>query len=343
MGNTALIVGVSGQDGAYLSRCLLEAGYRVVGTTRQITPERFARLAYLGIVEDVEPYACDVTEATGVARMIEKIKPDEVYNLAGESFVGSAFAKPISTIEVNAIGSVLLLEGIRLASPATRFYQASTSEMFGDTKEAPQTETTPFLPRNPYGAAKLAAHYFAVNYREVHAMFCVSGILFNHESPLRGPEFVTRRITVGLAKVKHGLCKHLTLGNLNAERDWGYAGDYVDGIWRMMQQDEAGDFVLATGVQTSVRRFVDLAAPHFGFDIEWAGEGSDEVGIDRRSGRRIVKVDPDRYRPADTSVLYGLPKKAKERLGWRHKVDVAALAAMMAAEDDRRIRDGVAW
>ncbi|HKS61973.1 MAG TPA: GDP-mannose 4,6-dehydratase [Xanthobacteraceae bacterium] len=341
MSRTALITGVSGQDGAYLARLLLSKGYRVVGATRPSASSSFARLEYLGIAREVEPYDCEMLELSNIVRMIERVKPDEVYNLAAQSFVGASFQLPIFTMEVNAHGTVRLLEAMRLAAPGARFYQASTSEMFGNAP-APQHGSTPFHPRSPYGVAKMMAHNFAVNYREAYGMFCASGILFNHESPLRGHEFVTRHITVGLAGVKHGRRDHLALGNLDARRDWGFADDYVEGMWRMLQQDTASDFVLATGVATSVRRFVELAAAHFGFAIAWSGKGVDEIGTDTRSGRVLVRIDPRRHRPAEVHDPVGAPKNAAEKLGWRHTTDVAGLAAMMAAEDDRRVRDGVA-
>jgi GDPmannose 4,6-dehydratase len=340
VGKTALITGVSGQDGAYLAKLLLGKGYRVIGATRRSASSNLARLAYLGIAREVEPYDCELLELSNVLRMIERTKPNEVYNLAAQSFVGASFEQPIFTVEVNALGAIRLLEAIRLADPKIRFYQASTSEMFGNARP-PQDEATPFRPRGPYGVAKLMAHNFAVNYREAYGMFCAAGILFNHESPLRGHEFVTRRITIGLAEVKHGRRDHLALGNLEARRDWGFAGDYVEGMWRMLQQDAADDFVLATGVATSVRRFVELAAAHLGFDIAWSGTGADEIGTDSRTGRALVRIEARHYRPAEVFDLLGSPQKAAGKLGWRHRTGVAELAAMMAAEDDRRVRDGV--
>jgi GDPmannose 4,6-dehydratase len=339
MSKTALITGVSGQDGAYLAKLLLHRGYRVVGAMRRSASSNFSRLAHLGIAREVEPYECELLELSNVVRTIERTKPDEVYNLAAQSFVGASFDQPIFTVEVNGLGALRLLEAIRLAAPNTRFYQASTSEMFGNARP-PHDESTRFRPRSPYGIAKLMAHNFAVNYREAYGMFCAAGILFNHESPLRGHEFVTRRITIGLAEVKHGRRDHLALGNLDARRDWGFAEEYVEGMWRMLQQDAADDFVLATGIATSVRRFVELAAAHFGFDIAWSGTGADEIGTDR-TGRVIVRIDPRHYRPAEVFDLVGSSAKATERLGWRHKTGVADLAVLMAAEDDRRVRDGV--
>ena len=340
MGKTALITGVSGQDGAYLAKLLLEKGYRVIGAVRRSASASLARLEYFKIDRDVEFVECELIEFSNVLSLIEKARPDEVYNLAAQSDVGASFTQPIFTIEVNAIGTVRLLEAMRIVDPSIRFYQASTSEMFGNAPNPVQTETTGFKPRSPYGVAKLMAHHFAVNYRESYSMFCASGILFNHESPLRGREFVSRRITLSLAEVKHGRCEHVVMGNLDAERDWGFAGDYVEGMWRMLQQDVADDFILATGVATSVRTFIELSAAQFGFDIEWAGTGAETVGVDRKSGRCIIRVDPRRYRPLDVHCLLGSPEKARSQLQWRHKVAVGELIAMMAAEDDRRVREG---
>jgi GDPmannose 4,6-dehydratase len=338
---TALITGASGQDGAYLAKLLLQKGYRVVGATRRSSSPPFARLEYLRIARDVEPFGCELLELTNIVRMIEKTRPDEVYNLAAQSFVAGSFEQPLFTVDVTALGAIRLLEAVRMIDPKIRFYQASTSEMFGNAGPAPQNETTPFNPRSPYGIAKLMAHNFAVSYRDAYGMFCASGILFNHESPLRGREFVTRRISHGLAEVKNGARDCLTLGNLDARRDWGFAEDYVGGMWRMLQQESPGDFVLSTGIATSVRRFVELAAPHFGFEVIWSGHGADTVGIDTKSGRAIVRVAPHHYRPAEVDDLVGCSKLAAEQLGWRPTVGVAELAAMMAAEDDRRVRDGV--
>ena len=341
MSKTALITGISGQDGAYLAKLLLSKGYRVIGAMRRSASLALARLEYLGIARDVEPFHCELLELTNITRMIERTKPDEIYNLAAQSFVSASFDQPIFTVEVTGLGAVRLLEAIRLINPGARFYQASTSEMFGNASRSPQDENTPFRPRSPYGIAKLMAHNFAVNYREAYRMFCTSGILFNHESPLRGREFVTRRITVGLAEVKHGHRGHLTLGNLDARRDWGFADDYVEGMWRMLQHAEASDFVLATGAATSVRRFVELAARQFDFDIAWSGSGTDTIGTDTKSGRVVVRIDPEHYRPAEVHDLVGSPAKAAAQLGWRHKTSVDELAVMMALEDDRRVRDGI--
>jgi GDPmannose 4,6-dehydratase len=341
MKNTALILGASGQDGAYLAKHLLQNGYRVLGAVRRSASPRAARLQYLGIERDVELFECELLEPTNVIKLVEKTRPREIYNFAAQSFVAASFEQPLFTLDVNTLGAVRILEAIRAVDPAIRFYQASTSEMFGSGDDGAQTETTPFRPRSPYGVSKLAAHAMAVNYRESYGMFCVSGILFNHESPLRGREFVTRRVTLGLAEVKHGRRDCLALGNLDAQRDWGFAGDYVEGMWRMLQQERAGDYVLATGTATRVRDFVALAAGALGFKIAWEGTGRDERGIDRNTGRAVIRVDPALFRPAEVHALRGSPAKAAAELGWAHRVEVPELAAMMAAEDDRRVRDGL--
>ncbi|WP_297445482.1 GDP-mannose 4,6-dehydratase, partial [Desulfurobacterium sp.] len=281
----------------------------------------------------------DLLELTNVMRVIEKVMPDEVYNLAAQSFVGVSFEQPILTSEVDAIGVLRLLEAIRTIKPDAKFYQASTSEMFGKVQEVPQTENTPFYPRSPYGVAKLFGHWITVNYRESFGIFACSGILFNHESPLRGLEFVTRKITYSLARIKYGLQDKLILGNLDAKRDWGYAPEYVEGMWLMLQQDEPDDYVLATGETHSVREFVEKAAELAGFNIVWEGEGVGARGIDRKSGRVIVEVSPRFYRPAEVDLLIGNPEKAKKKLGWVPKVKFDDLVAIMMEVDLRRISD----
>lgn len=341
MSKTALITGVSGQDGAYLSRLLLEKGYHVVGAARRTASPRLARLIELGIENDIEIVEFDLFELTNMIREIQRTKPDEIYNLAAQSFVGLSFEQPIYTAEIDALGVSRMLEAIRMINPKLRFYQASTSEMFGmlADPDKPQNEQTPFHPRSPYGVAKLFAHWLTVNYRESYGFFGVSGILFNHESPLRGREFVTRKITSNLAKVKHGCREVLTLGNLEARRDWGFAGDYVEGMWRMLQQAAPDDYVLATGTATTVRRFVELAATNMGFRIEWSGAGDQEIGIDRVSGRTIVKIDPRLRRPAEVDILIGDPAKAKAALGWIPTTSLSDLVTMMVEADERRVRE----
>ncbi|HEX3952639.1 MAG TPA: GDP-mannose 4,6-dehydratase [Stellaceae bacterium] len=339
MNKTALITGISGQDGAYLAKFLLEKGYRVAGALRRTSGGGMPRLDELRITKDVECIDFDLAEATNILRVLEKIKPDEVYNLAAQSFVGVSFEQPLYTTDVDAIGPLRLLEAIRKVGPSMHYYQASTSEMFGKVQAIPQDETTPFYPRSPYGVAKLFGHWTTVNYREAHGLHASSGILFNHESPLRGREFVTRKITFSLARIRHGDLDVLELGNLDAKRDWGFAGDYVEGMWLMTQQPQGGDFVLATGETRTVRAFAQAAAFRLGFDLEWSGTGKDEQGTDRRTGKVIVRVDSQFYRPAEVDLLIGSPKRAQDTLGWRRKVGFEDLITLMAEADDKRVRD----
>jgi GDPmannose 4,6-dehydratase len=342
MPKTALITGINGQDGAYLATFLLEKGYRVVGALRRSSIDTTQRLHALKIADDVGYVDFDLAEITNIIRALEKVRPDEVYNLAAQSFVALSFEQPLYTAEINGIGPLRILESIRQSMPSACFYQASTSEMYGKARARPQDELTPFYPRSPYGFAKLLGHWATVNYRESYGLRASSGILFNHESPLRGREFVTRKITWSLARIKHGDLDVLELGNLDAKRDWGFAGDYVEGMWLMLQQGMAQDFVLATGENHAVRSFVDTAARRLGFDIEWSGSGADEQGIDRRSGKTLVRVNPAFYRPAEVDVLVGNPKKAREILGWKRKIGVEELVTLMAEADDRRVRDKAA-
>ena len=341
MSKTALITGISGQDGAYLSHLLLQKGYRVLGAVRRIAAPSMTRLTELGIEDDVELVEFELIELTNMMRALERTKPDEIYNLAAQSFVGLSFEQPIYTAEINALGVSRLLEAIRTINPKIRFYQASTSEMFGKVADPtkPQSETTPFHPRSPYGVAKLFAHWLTINYRESYGFFGACGILFNHESPLRGSEFVTRKITAGLAQVKHGRRDVLALGNLEAKRDWGFAGDFVEGMWRMLQQSEGDDYVLATGTSNTVRHFVELATERLGFAVDWTGKGDQEHAVDRKNGKTIVRVDPQLYRPAEVNVLIGDASKAKKKLGWTPGTDLTQLVTMMAEADDRRVRE----
>ena len=284
-------------------------------------------------------FELDLAEFSNIHRSIDKIRPDEFYNLAAQSFVGTSFEQPIFTGDIDGLGVARILEAIRLIDSNIRFYQASTSEMFGQVQAIPQTETTPFYPRSPYGVAKLYGHWITVNYRESYGIHASSGILFNHESPLRGPEFVTRKITIALSKIKLGRQKVLELGNLDAKRDWGFAGDYVEGMHAMLQQEAADDYVLATGETRSVRDFVDAAAIELGMSIEWIGEGEQAVGRDRSSGEVVVRVDPAFFRPAEVDLLIGSAAKAEVKLGWKRKHDFASLVGMMARADyDRASR-----
>jgi GDPmannose 4,6-dehydratase len=338
MKRTALITGASGQDGAYLSKFLLEKGYKVFAAVRRTSGADFWRFRELAIEHDIDVVMLELAEESNLSRVIGKLQVDELYNLAAQSFVATSFEQPIYTSEIDAIGVCRLLEAIRIASPTTRFYQASTSEMFGRVITTPQNENTPFYPRSPYGVAKLYAHWLTVNYREAYGLFACSGILFNHESPLRGPEFVTRKVTIGLAEIRKGRRDVLRLGNLNPRRDWGFAGDYVAGMWMMLNAPQADDYVLGTGQTWSVRDFVTKAAASLNFDLEWTGGGVDEKGIDRRTGRTVIEVDPSFYRPAEVDHLVSDPTKARTVLGWRAEMSFENLVEMMARADHDRIR-----
>jgi len=337
---TALITGITGQDGAYLAQFLLEKGYQVHGIKRRASSFNTERIDHLY----QDPHARgrrlvlhygDLTDATNLIRVIQSVRPDEIYNLAAQSHVAVSFETAEYTANADAVGTLRLLEAVRILGldKQTRFYQASTSEMFGKVQETPQRETTPFYPRSPYGVAKLYAHWITVNYREAYGLYACSGILFNHESPLRGETFVSRKITRGLARIEAGLDECLYLGNLDARRDWGHARDYVRAQWLMLQQPEPGDFIIATGEQHSVRDFIERAARVMGFAIEWRGSGLDEEGVDRRTGKVIVRVDPRYFRPAEVETLLGDASKARAALGWRPEVTFDQLVAEMVATD----------
>ncbi len=338
MDKVALITGIRGQDGAYLAEFLLKKGYKVYGADRRSADSTNWRLKELGIDKEVEIVYMDLLELTNVIRTIEQVKPDEVYNLAAQSFVGVSFQQPLLTSDVNALGVLRLLEAIRLFSPHVKFYQASTSELFGKVCEIPQTEKTPFYPRSPYGVAKLFGHWITVNYREAYNMFACSGILFNHESPLRGLEFVTRKITYGVARIKYGLQDKIFLGNLDAKRDWGYAKEYVEGMWLMLQQDSPGDYILATGESHSVKEFVECAFAVAGYNIYWEGEGLNTKGIDKNTGKIMIEISPKFYRPSEVDILIGNPKKAKEKLGWMPKTKFEDLVRIMVEADLNRVQ-----
>lgn len=342
MARTALVTGVTGQDGAYLSRFLLDKGYRVYGAFRRGASLNLWRLNELGISEeDIEFIPFELLEYANVRRAIEKIAPDEIYNLGAQSFVAISFEEPLFTSDVNALGVTRMLETIREVNPGIKFYQASTSEMYGKVQAVPQNEKTPFYPRSPYAIAKLYAHWMTVNYRESYGLFACSGILFNHESPLRGIEFVTRKITTGLSRIREGRQEIVELGNLDAKRDWGFAGDYVEGMWLMLnQQPDPDDYVLATGETTSVREFCELAATALGFDLVWEGEKEQTVGIDRRSGKVIIRVNRKFYRPAEVDFLIGDAGKAHDKLGWSAKTSLPKLVEMMVEADLRRAQAG---
>lgn len=334
----AIITGITGQDGAYLTQLLLEKGYTVYGTYRRTSSVNFWRLDELGITSHPALHLVeyDLTDLSSTIRLLEKAQAREVYNLAAQSFVGVSFEQPITTAEITGVGALHLLEAIRTVNPSIRFYQASTSEMFGKVQAVPQSEDTPFYPRSPYGVAKLFAHWSTINYRESYGIFATSGILFNHESPLRGTEFVTRKITDGIARVKLGLGPSLELGNLDAKRDWGYAAEYVDGMWRMLQVDEPDTFVLATGRTVTVRDFITLACKAADISIHFEGSGESETGVDTRTGETIVRINPEFYRPAEVDLLVGNPIKAAKILEWESKTSLESLCAMMMEADLRR-------
>jgi len=335
---TAIITGITGQDGAYLAELLLSKGYVVYGTYRRTSSVNFWRIEELGVEAHPNLHLVehDVTDLSASIRLLQRTGAKELYNLAAQSFVGVSFEQPITTAEITGIGPLNLLEAIRIVDPKVRFYQASTSEMFGKVQAVPQDETTAFYPRSPYGVAKLYAHWMTVNYRESYGIFGSSGILFNHESPLRGREFVTRKITDAAAKIKLGQLDCLTLGNLDAKRDWGFAKEYVEGMWRMLQADEPDTFVLATNRTETVRDFVQMAFKAAGIEVEFSGEGEQELAREAGSGKVVTRVDPRFYRAAEVDLLIGNPAKAKEKLGWAPEVTLEELCRMMVEADLRR-------
>ncbi|MBP0628101.1 GDP-mannose 4,6-dehydratase [Cupriavidus sp. AcVe19-1a] len=341
----AVITGVTGQDGAYLTELLLEKGYTVYGTYRRTSSVNFWRMDELGITNhpNLHLVEFDLTDLSTCIRLLQTSGATEVYNLAAQSFVGVSFEQPVTTAEITGVGALNLLEAIRTVNPKIRFYQASTSEMFGKVQAIPQIETTPFYPRSPYGVAKLYAHWITVNYRESYGIFGSSGILFNHESPLRGREFVTRKITDSAAKIKLGKLDVLELGNLDAKRDWGFAKEYVEGMWRMLQADEPDTFVLATNRTETVRDFVTMAFKAVDVLLEWKGSGENEVGVDAATGKTIVRINPKFYRPAEVELLIGNPAKAKEKLGWHPQTTLEQLCQMMVEADLRRNQIGFSF
>jgi GDPmannose 4,6-dehydratase len=336
----ALVTGATGQDGAYLCELLLEKGYEVHGLKRRSSSFNTGRIEHLfQDPHEINPrfflHYGDLTDSTNLIRIVQQVQPDEIYNLAAQSHVQVSFETPEYTANADATGALRLLEAIRILGleKKTRFYQASTSELYGKVQEIPQSERTPFYPRSPYAAAKLYAYWIVVNYREAYGMFACNGILFNHESPLRGETFVTRKITRAAAAIHYGLQDRLYLGNLDAKRDWGHAREYVRGMWMMLQQDEPDDFVLATGQTTLVRDFVTHAFAEVGIEIQWRGEGVEEQGLCARTGRILVAVDPRYFRPTEVDLLIGDPRKAREKLGWTHTVDWRSLCSEMVQSD----------
>jgi len=342
---TAVITGITGQDGAYLTELLLGKGYTVYGTYRRTSSVNFWRLEELGVENhpNLHLVEYDLTDLSSSIRLLQNSGATEVYNLAAQSFVGVSFEQPITTAEITGIGPVNLLEAIRIVNPKIKFYQASTSEMFGKVQAIPQIESTPFYPRSPYGVAKLYAHWMTINYRESYNIFATSGILFNHESPLRGREFVTRKITDSVAKIKLGKLPVLELGNIDAKRDWGYAKDYVEGMWRMLQADEPDTFVLGTNRTETVRDFVTMAFKATGVDIDWKGQAEHEQGFDAKTGKVLVKINPKFYRPAEVELLIGNPAKAKATLGWEPKTTLEELCRMMVVADLARNERGFSF
>lgn len=341
----AVITGITGQDGAYLAQLLLDKGYQVTGAYRRTSSVNFWRIEELGIASHaaLSLVEHDLTDLANCIRLLQSAEPDEVYNLAAQSFVGVSFEQPITTGEITGLGAVNMLEAIRIVNPRIRFYQASTSEMFGKVQEVPQTESTPFYPRSPYGVAKLYAHWMVVNYRESYDIFATSGILFNHESPLRGKEFVTRKITDSVARIKLGQLDVLELGNLDAQRDWGFARDYVQGMHLMLQADQADTFVLATNRTLAVRDFVNLSFQAVDVELEWTGSGESETAVDASSGKTLVKVNPRYYRPAEVELLIGDAAKAHQVLGWAPQTTLETLCSMMVSADLKRNERGFSF
>jgi GDPmannose 4,6-dehydratase len=342
---TVLLTGITGQDGAYLAQLLLDKGYTVYGTYRRTSSVNFWRIEELGIQNhpNLHLVEYDLTDLGSSIALVQKVQPTEIYNLAAQSFVGVSFDQPSTTAQITGIGCLNLLEAIRLVNPKIRFYQASTSEMFGKVQAIPQIESTPFYPRSPYGVAKLYAHWMTINYRESYDIFGCSGILFNHESPLRGREFVTRKITDSVAKIKLGQLDCLELGNLDAKRDWGFAKEYVEGMWRMLQADEPDTFVLATNRTETVRDFVRMAFKGAGIMVDFKGSEEQETAIDTATGKTVMRITPKFYRPAEVELLIGDPAHAKAKLGWEPKTTLEQLCQMMVEADLRRNQAGFSF
>ncbi|HUI21495.1 MAG TPA: GDP-mannose 4,6-dehydratase [Methylocella sp.] len=336
---TALITGITGQDGAYLSKFLLNRGYKVYGTYRRSSTPNFWRIKSLGIFEHprLELREFDITDLGAALRLIQSTEPDEIYNLAAQSFVYVSFEQPVATANVTGLGPVFLLEAIRTINPRIRFFQASSAEMFGEVQAIPQLETTPFYPRSPYAAAKLYAHWMTINYREAYGIFAAAGILFNHESPLRGPDFVTRKISIAVARMQAGQQKVLELGNVQSMRDWGYAEEYVEGMWLMLQAPEPDTFILATNRSESVRDYATMSFRAAGIDLEWKGTGKQERGVSASNGQTLVQIDPRYYRPSEVDFLIGNAEKARAKLGWEPKTSLETLSTMLVKADIGRV------
>ena len=329
----ALITGITGQDGAYLAQLLLKKNYKVYGTCRRSTSEKFTSLKHLNIDNKISYCDFDLLEFSNILETIDKINPTEIYNLAAQSFVPTSFTVPIVTTDINSLGALRILEAIRVSKKNIKFYQASTSEMFGKVTQIPQTEKTPFYPRSPYGVAKLYSHWITINYRESYAMHASSGILFNHESPLRGKEFVTKKVTSALARIKKGSNEVLEVGNVLAKRDWGFAGDYVDAMYRMLQQKNPDDYVIATGKTHSVKEFIDLSLKYLKFKYKWVGKGLNTKVIDLNSKKAIVRINKNYFRPAEVDLLIGNPMKARKNLKWKPNTKLKELVKIMLDHD----------
>ncbi|MBX2869847.1 MAG: GDP-mannose 4,6-dehydratase [Acidiferrobacterales bacterium] len=345
MSKTALITGITGQDAGYMAKYLLSLGYRVFGSYRRTSSINFWRLQELEIMnaDNFELVDLDLTDPGNAMSTIATLKPDEVYNLAAQSFVEVSFKQPVTTTDINGLGTLHLLEAIRLGHPEAKFYQASTSELYGLVQETPQNEATPFYPRSPYAVAKLYAHWITVNYRESYDLFASCGILFNHESPMRGKNFVTRKITDGVARVKAGLLSHIELGNIDAKRDWGFTEDYVKGMHRILQAKSPDNYVLATGRTETVRSFVNLAFAAADIEIEWQGSGTEEIAINTANGQTVVCINTEFYRPAEVELLLGDASKAKQDLGWEATTSLEDMAQMMVEADIRRVASGASF
>jgi GDPmannose 4,6-dehydratase len=335
----ALITGITGQDGSYLAELLLEKGYQVYGIMRRKSVVDYGNIEH--IKEKIQLIYADMTDIVSLISAVKKSQPDEVYNLAAQSFVATSWEQPLATAEIDALGVTNLLEAIKIVKPEARFYQASTSEMFGLVQEIPQKETTPFYPRSPYGVAKLYGHWITKNYRESFGLFACSGILFNHESERRGKEFVTRKITDAVVRIKFGIQECLELGNMDSKRDWGHSKDYVKAMWLMLQQDAPDDYVIATNETRTVREFVEIAFGHVGIEIEWQGSGVTEVGINKATGKTVVMINPMFFRPAEVDILLGNPEKAEKNLGWEREISFNQLVERMVLSDQELVRNEI--
>ena len=335
----ALITGITGQDGAYLAKLLIDKGYKVFGTVRRSTSEKFINLKYLNVYDKIKFYDFDLLELSNIQNVIKVSKPDEIYHLAAQSFVPTSFQVPIVTTDINSLGTLRILDSINSINKKIKFYQASTSEMFGKVVQIPQSEKTPFYPRSPYGVSKVFSHWITINYRESYNLHASSGILFNHESPLRGSEFVTKKITSALARIKFGSNEILRVGNINAQRDWGYAGDYVHAMWLMLQQKKPDDYVIATGKTHSVRQFIDLTLRYLKFDYKWTGKGINEKVINKANNKTIIKIDKEFFRPAEVDLLIGNSNKAKRQLKWKPKTNLKKLVKLMVDYDINQIQN----